>query len=149
MKSDAALSMAYAQYAALEQVNGNYPGALLYQLQSLRITERTNDLFSISEAYFGLGDLYREAGDFAKAMCNLRKAISILDLNVKSAIELEKNELIVSRYIYCLVLFAQTFERFNQLDSSLIYANSVRDYLNGTGKWKTPGNSPFISRILT
>ena len=148
MKSDAALSMAYNQYAALEHVNGNYPGALLYQLQSLRITERTNDFVSICEAYFGLTDLYGEAGDFTKAIYNLRKAKSILELNVKSPIELEKNERIVSRYINCFVLFARTFERFNQLDSALIYANSVQDYLKGTGKWKTPTNSPFFSRML-
>ena len=56
MKSEHALLLGYAQYTVLEQINGNYTGALQYCLQHLRIAERTNNFLSICEAYFTLGD---------------------------------------------------------------------------------------------
>ncbi len=143
MKSDDALFMAYSQYSALEQVNGNYPGALQYQLQGLRAAELTNDFISISQAYFNLGDIYREAGDFEKAIYNLHKAKSFLEVNLNPVFEQAKNQDAVSAYILCLMFLAQTFERFNQLDSALRYANKAQDlYL------KDIGNESFFSRIL-
>jgi hypothetical protein len=62
MKSDEALRIAYAQYTVLEQINGNYTGALQYGLLSLRIAERMKNFIVICRSYFDLADIYREAG---------------------------------------------------------------------------------------
>ena len=149
MKSDDALHMAYAQYSILEQINGNYTGALQYGLQGLRVAERTNNFISICEAYFGLSDIYREAGDFAQAIYNLRKAKSLLESKLNPVFEQEKNHETASHYVNCLVLAAQTFETFNQLDSALQYANNAHDLsLKGLGKWGTSKDTLFFSNGL-
>ena len=46
MKSEHALFIGYAQYSALEQINGNYTEALQYGLRGLRVAERTNNFIS-------------------------------------------------------------------------------------------------------
>ena len=148
MRSDDELFMAYAQYANLEQINGNYPEALQFGLQCLRAAERTKNFISISQAYSTLGDIYREAGDFEQAISNMRKAKSLLELNLKPGFEQEKNQETVSVYINCLLQSAQIFERFNLLDSALKYANKVQDYLKGVGNWKAQADSRFFSRLL-
>jgi len=148
MRSDNALFMAYSQYANLEQVNGNYPVALQYQLQSLRAAERSKNSLSISQAYFVLGDVYREAGDFEQSIYNLRKAKSLLESNLNPALDQKKSQEMVSPYLYNLILLAQTFERSDQLDSALKYTNNVQNYLKGINKWKTSEDSIFILRML-
>ncbi len=148
MRSDAALFMGYAQYAALEQINGNYTGALQYGLQGLRVAEHTNNFISISEAHFILCDIYREAGDYAQAIYNLRKAKSLLESKLNPVFEHENHE-VASRYVNCLVIGAQIFETFNQLDSALQYANNAHDLsLKGLGKWGTSEDTLFFSRAL-
>ena len=149
MKSDDALHMAYVQYSILEQINGNYTGALQYGLQALRVAEHINNFISICEAYFGLGDIYREAGDFEQAIYNVRKAKSLLESKLNPVFEQEKNHETASQYVYCLVSLAQTFETFNQLDSALKYGKRVQDlYLKGLGKWITSEDTLFFSNIL-
>ena len=148
MKSDAALFMGYAQYAALEQINGNYSGALQYGLRGLRAAEHTNNFISISEEYFILADIYREAGDYAQAIYNLRKAKHLLESKLNPVFEHENPET-ASRYVNCLVLAAQIFETFNQLDSALQYANNAHDLsLKGLGKWGTSEDTLYFSLKL-
>jgi two-component system, NtrC family, sensor kinase len=144
MNSDAALDMAYGQYWTLETLNGNYSGALQYTLQSLRAAEQKNDFISISATCFALSELYGETGDFEKGISYLWKAKSLLESKLNPVFEQEKNEDIANHYIFCLTNFAQTFERFNQLDSALKYANNARDLcLKRYGS-----NNTFYSRIL-
>ncbi|MDQ6813140.1 MAG: histidine kinase, partial [Bacteroidota bacterium] len=148
MESDEALFMGYAQYASLDQINGNYIGALQYGLQGMRAAEHTKNFISISEEYFILSDIYREAGDYAQAIYNLRKAKSLLESKLNPVFE-QENHQTVSRYVACLVLAAQIFETFNQLDSALQYANKAHDLsLKGLGKWGTSRDTVFFSRIL-
>src|SRR6478672_1039969 len=46
MNSDAASDAVYGQYWTLEEINGNYTGALQYILQSLRSAEQKNNFIS-------------------------------------------------------------------------------------------------------
>jgi len=148
MKSDDALFDSYAQYFALEQVNGNYPRALQYIFQGLKIAEHANNFNLICEAYFGLSDIYREEGDYAQAIYNLRKAKSLLELKLNAVFE-QENYQTASHYVNCFALGASIFETFNQLDSALQYANKARDLsLKGLGKWATSKDTLFFSRIL-
>jgi len=143
MNSDAASDAVYGQYWTLEDINGNYSGALQYILQSLRSAERKNNFISICQTCFGLSNVYSETGDFEKAIYYLRRAKSMLESKVNPIIQQEKNEVIASNYIFCLVNFAQVFETFNRLDSALKYANDARDlYL------RRYGNDHFFSHIL-
>ncbi len=148
MKSDDALFESYAQYFALEQVNGNYAGAFQYIFQGLRIAEHANNLNLISEAYLGLSDLYREEGDYAQAIYNLRKAKSLLESKLNPVFE-QENYKTASDYVMCLMTGASIFETFNQLDSALRYANKAHDLsLKGLGNWGTSKDTLFFSRIL-
>ncbi len=148
MKSDDALFESYAQYFALEQVNANYTGALQYIFQALRIAEHANNFNLICEAYFGLSDIYREEGDYAQAIYNLRKAKSLLESKLNPVFE-QENHKTASLYVNCFVLGASIFETFNQLDSALQYANKAHDLsLKGLGKWGTSKDTLFFSLIL-
>ncbi len=148
MESDEALFMGYAQYASLDQINGNYIGALQYGLQGMRAAEHTKNFISISEEYFILSDIYREAGDYAQAIYNLRKAKSLLESKLNPVFEHENHET-ASRYVNCLMLAAQIFETFNQLDSALQYANNAHDLsLKGLGKWGTSEDTLYFTREL-
>jgi two-component system NtrC family sensor kinase len=149
MKSDQALFKGYAQYSILEQINGNYTGALQYGLQALRIAERTKNFISICEAYFVLANIYSEAENYPQAIYNVRKAKSLLESKLNRVFEEEKNQEAAAHYVNCLVLAAQTFEAFNQLDSALKYANTAHDLsLKGFGKWATPKDTLFFSLNL-
>ena len=77
MNSDAASDAVYGQYWTLEEINGNYSGALQYTLQSLRSAERKNNFISICQTCFGLSNVYSETGDFEKAIYYLRRAKSM------------------------------------------------------------------------
>lgn len=149
IKKDNALFLAYVQYSILEQINGNYTLALQYALQSLKVAEHSNNFLLICNAYSGLGDIYREAGDFEQSIYYLRKSQSLLEDNLKPVNEKERNPQTVPTYFYTLTLTTQTFERFNQLDSAMVYANLVKGYLAGTGTWKVSVDSSFISLILS
>ena len=127
MKSDEALHMAYTQYTVLEQINGNYTGALQYGLQSLRIAERMKNFIGICESYFDLADIYREAGDFEQAIDNMRKAKSLLESKLNPVFEQEKDTVIASHYLDYLVLATQIFETFNRLDSAIQYGKKAQD----------------------
>ncbi|MDX2047581.1 MAG: ATP-binding protein [Chitinophagaceae bacterium] len=47
---------------------GNYPRALVIQLKALRIAEKNNFLNGKADIYKGLGTIYRDAGDYSKAV---------------------------------------------------------------------------------
>src|SRR6266487_6397369 len=68
MKSDFILYSALVQYSALASINGNYPEALQFALESLKAAERTNNFTLISDAYSNLGDIYRDQGDYEHAI---------------------------------------------------------------------------------
>ena len=127
MKSDEALHMAYSQYTSLEQINGNYTGALQYGFQSLRMAERMKNFIGVCESHFDLADIYREAGDFEQAINNILKAKSLLESKLNPVFEHEKDTVIASHYVYSLVLLTQIFETFNRLDSAMQYGKKAQD----------------------
>ncbi|HLL97036.1 MAG TPA: tetratricopeptide repeat protein, partial [Spirosoma sp.] len=74
MKSNVALDNVYWQYWTLQSLNGNYSESLQYRIRSLRLAEQRGDLITICVRYNGLGDTYREIGDFEKSIYYHRKA---------------------------------------------------------------------------
>ncbi len=146
MKSDKASFNAYIQYSNLEEINGNYPGALQYTLRALRIAERTNNFITICEVYFSLADIYQDAGDFEQAIYNVRKAKSLLESKLNPVFKQEKNQETATHYVVCLVDLARTFETFNQLDSALKYGKKAQDLY--VRKWGGTGDTLFFSIIL-
>lgn len=135
MKSDVVLSTSYAQYATLEQYNGNYPEALRYAIKGLKAAEQANDIHLIAGYYQGLGNIHKVFGDSMKAIAYGKKAKSILETHVKLTFEpnVDHNDF----YYYSLIHrnLAETYEHFNQLDSALKYANHVYEaYMKVNGK---------------
>ena len=133
MKSDSCLALVYDQYGCLEQVNGNYPMALQYMLQSLRPAERTHNYFMICDINIGLSDIYKDAGDFDNAIYYQEKAKSLFELQQN----IESKNVPYWNMIYTSVNLhlAQIYERFNHLDSALKYANNTYDqYVKVNGR---------------
>src|SRR5262249_23630700 len=114
----------------------------------LKLAERKKDFISICESHFGLSEIYREAGDLDKSLYNLHKAKSLLELKLNPGAGQGKKEEVISHYAYCLELLAQTFEKFDRLDSALNYATRTIIFLKGAGKWQTADDTVFFSRIL-
>ena len=148
MNSDSALYLAYVQYSELEFRNGNFSSALQYTLQSLKPAERRNDFIAICEVHFTLADIFKETGDFDKSLENLNKAKSILESKLKPGSGQEKNNQVIGHYAFCLELLAQTFEKFDRLDSALKYANNTISFLKRMRQWLTPSDTLFFSRSL-
>jgi tetratricopeptide (TPR) repeat protein len=139
MKSDVALSTSYAQFASLEEINGNYPETLRYIIKSLKVAERANNVHLIASSYHGLGVIHKEFGDLMKAIAYGKRAIAILDRHWKPMFtpNADRNNF----YYYSIFRrkLAETYEHFNQLDSALHYAHHVYDaYIKVNGKMDSP-----------
>jgi len=61
------------QYAG----NSNYPMALRYYLEALKIRERINDKNGMARSYNGIGSIYLEQGDYKNAIIYYQKAESM------------------------------------------------------------------------
>ncbi|CAN5413227.1 hypothetical protein BH10BAC2_BH10BAC2_42340 [soil metagenome] len=139
MNSDVALATSYAQYGALEQVNGNYPSALQYRIKSLRIAEKTKDFLLISNTYQAIGGIYKESGDFDNAITYLRKAKSFFEIHYQPKFRPGVDHNTAYTYFQILKELAQTYETFNLPDSALNYASILYNlYTNTNGKMDDP-----------
>lgn len=58
---------------------GNYPRALEIQLKALRIAEKHNFLNGKAEVFSRLGNIYRDAGDYSKAVVFHQRARLMFD----------------------------------------------------------------------
>ncbi len=122
LKSDSLLFHALGQYKVLLQVIGNYPQALQYGFEALKAAERTKNFMLIGLANNTLGDLFRDQGDYTRALFYAKKAKSIFDAHFTYSLTAikNKNDTVVP-YAGILYTLAVAFEKNNQLDSALKY----------------------------
>jgi len=123
MKSDFILYSALMQYSALASINGNYPEALQFAIESLKAAERINNFILISDAYNNLGDIYRDQGDYQHAIYYTQLAETLFSSNRFN--NNNKDIDIIFRYGYIMHGMALTYEKFNHLDSALKYIRIV------------------------
>jgi two-component sensor histidine kinase len=84
-----------ASIANLGEVNllmGNYQAALPYQLETVRLQEKENDLSNITENYLHVSTIYEHLGDYKSSLAYHKKALFIRDsiASVKSDTAMSK-----------------------------------------------------------
>jgi two-component system NtrC family sensor kinase len=103
---------------------GKYNEALTFALNSLKQYEDLGDYKRIAYSYLALANVYRETGDFEKALKEAHTAIKINDSN--------KFPLKVS-----FAVIGSIYERQNKSDSALIYIQKAYelDIIQNDGNW--------------
>ncbi|HEY1870224.1 MAG TPA: tetratricopeptide repeat protein, partial [Chitinophagaceae bacterium] len=97
------LSFAYS-------ILGDYPNALKYWSQCIKVSTEIHSMDQLTWAYAILCDSYRDQGNYPEALKNIEMARSFSLGNP-------------SDNMYCDRMKASVLEQANQLDSALIYLN--------------------------
>jgi two-component system, sensor histidine kinase PdtaS len=74
-----AISATIANLGEVNLLRGNYKQALGYQLETVRLQERDNDLSNLTENYLHVSDIYEHLGDYKSALAWHKKALVIRD----------------------------------------------------------------------
>ena len=125
MKSDTALSIAFDQDRTLASLTGNYPQALEYAFEVLKIAERIKDFRRIATAYNGLSNIYSGQGDHKRAILYAEKSKGLYETHFVPSLKPIKNLDTLISYIYCIHALSSAYEKANQLDSALKYIQIV------------------------
>ncbi|HEX5151463.1 MAG TPA: tetratricopeptide repeat protein [Parafilimonas sp.] len=81
IKTDISLADAFIAYGAVLSQTGNFPQAIYFHLESLKLAEKSNDIPTIGWCYSFLTNTYLEAEDYDHALFYARKAKSIYELH--------------------------------------------------------------------
>jgi two-component system, sensor histidine kinase PdtaS len=74
-----AISASIANLGEVNLLMGNYKDALPYQLETVRLQEKDNDLSNIIENYLHVSNIYEHLGHFKSALAYHKKALAIRD----------------------------------------------------------------------
>lgn len=74
-----AISATLANLGEVNLLRGNYKQALGYQLETVRLQERDNDLSNLTENYLHVSNIYEHLGDYKSALAWHKKALVIRD----------------------------------------------------------------------
>ena len=87
-----AISATIANLGEVNLLRGNYKEALAYQLETVRLQERDNDLSNLTENYLHVSDIYEHLRDYKSALAWHKKALVIRDsiASVKSDTAMSK-----------------------------------------------------------
>lgn len=105
-------SWALSQMAIAFNSLGNFPKALEYYIEQLKIEEIRNRPDNIASIYLNIALLYNSTKDFEKAITYAKRADSII--NIKQIDDLS---------LYSLLNLGEIYEKKNELDSALSYTN--------------------------
>ncbi len=94
---------------------GNYANALDYNYKSLALFKKLNDSLGMSYAFGNLGLCYREQGDYKQAIQNIKEEIRLQKL-------MHRNDVLIEG------ILSSVYERNNQLDSALFYAEKAYNF---------------------
>jgi signal transduction histidine kinase len=144
LKSDSSLFYALNQYQVLSQLTGNFPQALHYGFEALKVAERTKNFILIGYANQGLIEAYLDQGDYTRALFYAIKAKSIIDEHFTLSFTSVRSSDTVGVYINILQKLAVAYEKSNRLDSALKYnqiTEQLTKALTGEMEWAT---IPFV-----
>jgi signal transduction histidine kinase len=92
---------------------GTYSNALDFLYQSISLADKTQNMAVLALAYGWLGLCYRELDDFEKAKFRMRESMRLAELFRPQTLTLGQSQGMMS----------SIFEKNNELDSALFYAN--------------------------
>ena len=74
-----AIAVAIANLGEVSILNGNYSGALKYQLETVRLQERDSNLTNLTENYMHVSTIYEKLGNYQQALLYQQKALRMRD----------------------------------------------------------------------
>ncbi len=132
LKSDNMKASSLSANSIVSSVMGNYSQALDFAFKSLQMREKSGDKNSVFENYIYLCMIYRDQGDFVHAIDYAYKSFSILTPANSS----DYQKLLAYGHI------ASVYEKFDQLDSALIYVKKAYKIINKfNSKWSLLPNT--------
>jgi two-component system NtrC family sensor kinase len=143
MQSDIALSGTYLSYADFFAIVGDFPQALHYVQESMKLAEKSKSWLIKAAAYNRIGAIYRDEEDYDNAILSCTKAKLIIEQNWNPSFAKDLytggdfiGDTIVN-YNFILSALAEIYEKQNQLDSSLRYLQILWDQsvLSGNMDW--------------
>jgi len=118
IKTDIALSFALRDYAGVLSQTGNYPQAIHFILESLKLAEKSNDFWNIGWSYSWLATTYIAAEDYEHALFYSRKQKSLLESHHNIG---GTKKLWYDLYNDALYGFTIIYDKLNLPDSALTY----------------------------
>jgi len=95
---------------------GNYPLALQYYLQRLKLEEKKQNPERVVTTLLSIGNLYQLEGDYKLALDYAKKGYTIIDIN-----KLENYRW------YSYMTFGDTYDKMNKVSEALFYDNKAYD----------------------
>jgi len=119
LKSDSLLSPSLGQYGYLLQLKGNFPQALHYDFEALKMAEKTKNFMLIGLAYYALNEAYLAQSDYTRALFYAAKGKSVLDAYFTFSPGSSRESDTLVTYMTILSKLAVAYEKNGQLDSAL------------------------------
>ena len=113
--------------SAVLRIQGDIPNSLKYRLEALKVLEEKLPNMDKTNIWVGIGLIYLDINDYAKAKYYFQKTIALG----------EKNS-----YGNALINIERAYTKNNQLDSAWYFAQKAYDYT------KTPDASPIYSALV-
>jgi len=124
---------ALGDYGGSLYVMGNYPHALDYSLQALRLAEEQHDTAVMIGSCFGLSSIYGDIGDNDHALYYSQKATRVSE---------KFNNRV--RFPESLIITGATYEQANQLDSALFFTQKGHELDSTYNGNHTLGWAPYV-----
>ena len=130
INTDTVLSQAWTGYALVLEQTGNYPQAIYFGLEGLKLAEKSNSFPNIGWCYEFLASIYIDAEDYDHALFYSRKAKSLYESH--SNLHLSGNWKLYwdDMYSDALENLGAVYTKLNQPDSALAYLQRVINYGN-------------------
>ena len=145
LKSDSLLSPSLGQYGYLLQLKGNFPQALHYDFEALKMAEKTKNFMLIGLAYYALNEAYLAQSDYTRALFYATKGKSVLDAYFTFSPGSSRESDTLVTYMTILSKLAVAYEKNGQLDSALKYIQITEQlfkvHKNGKMIWD---HVPFV-----
>jgi tetratricopeptide (TPR) repeat protein len=124
-QSDRELSNAYYTYGWLYSIIGDYPQALHFIQESLKLAEKSGDLLDAAHAYDLMAGVFADEEDY-------KRALSYEEMAANSIVELNRRPCLCkindTAFAYSIFQgFASIYEKMNQLDSAQKYTQMCSD----------------------
>jgi signal transduction histidine kinase len=140
-QSNLALAKAYIDYSAFFGIIGDYPEELRFNLEALKLGEKSKDWFIIARVYHDIAEINSDQGDYKNSIFYSMKAKSLMEQHWAPSF---KEDLFaqgdctgdtVANYLFTLSGLEDTYEKSGHLDSALIYLQICNDaVIKLTGK---------------
>jgi two-component system NtrC family sensor kinase len=151
MQSDVRLAMVYGDYSVFFEMIGDYPKALYFIQEDLKLAEKSKNWLLIADSYNQVAKINADRGDYETAILYHLKAKTFMEdhwpaLKKFYPLPRQIGEHVIWAYLFILLAAAQTYEKFDHPDSALKYAQMC-DYAVTTLTGEKMASAPVLSEF--